>query len=193
MKIHRAAAIILVALCQGCRPAETIDLNPRDVSLEGNRNVTVSLNGRPAEVVGVDWTYGEMKVVEELHTIHVKFPGGNVFRSYSKMTILDQKDGRVTGIKVLPMKDIDSFGNAVSMVKQIVEEFGVADQARVRGQLEKWEDSVPVFSDSMGAILEHRVYLFVRLEQHRQCGGWFVGVDLNYLGEDSWNALKDER
>jgi hypothetical protein len=162
-------------------------MSERNGESQPERTLSVVLNGSPDKVVGIDWPAGKTRIVEEPHTLTITFPSGKAFRSYSKMTILDQTDGRVTAIKVLPMKDADSFATALSTVKRVVGQLGVAEKPLVRNELKKWETAEPAFSDSTGAIVEHRVNVFIRMEPHRMRNGWFVSVELDYLNSSTRN------
>src|SRR5262245_59253869 len=103
------ALLVLATICCACsRPGITSMQSTHEKSGE-LKIISVELNAAPATVIGIDWATEDTKIIEEPHTVKIRFPSGRVYQSYSKLTILDQKDNHIQRIKILPMDDVGSF------------------------------------------------------------------------------------
>jgi hypothetical protein len=177
-------SLAVVVNCTGCRL-------PR---LTPSPEIRLSFPGPVESLSGMDWPtddrgLSEVTCRQEPCNLTVAFPSGRTFRTPTRLLFLEQREGIITNVDVLPMQELAPFPEAVGQVERFAEGLGVSGQRQVRRRLKEWRETRPESSVSTRGLIEEPVAVFFEIKPHPSGRGWFVTLTFEHLDPQDWKEL----
>lgn len=153
--------------------------------------VEVWLNAKIEKMQGFIWprrgdcTPPDIAGIDNPTRITVHFPSGRAFRTWSKSVFLDQRDGIVRYVSVVPLAKRVPFPQALTEVKRLAQELKIDGDPKVRDALTRWQQNPPAEdfanTQSTGANPEKGIHARFEIKYDTNEKGWFVLLQFSVL------------
>jgi hypothetical protein len=177
--------VYLLLMCVTMMSCTKQNANPLPV-------VEVELNMPVDTIKGTSWdrksdgTLFDVKCVQSPCDVRVRFPGGQVYSSYSKILFVDAQNDKVWIVKITPLDHALPYEEAVTKVADIVADieqlFAVPAERSVRQETIDWKAERRTNDTKSTKIkLEERVSVVIQLrESDSALDTWFVSLAFAY-------------
>ncbi|MGE0533815.1 MAG: hypothetical protein AB7O68_02510 [Pirellulales bacterium] len=180
-------AVLLVGCNRGQRGERVGSLPPVNSSSERAALVEIPLAESPGKCQGIDWPidgggYAQFWALESPATVQITFKTLDVFRSYSKVTAAEQRDGRIVRVTMAPCEETVSFDVAVNHVLERILSNVAPDDDEPLAKAKSWqaagaEPDQPAYSLRFDSSIDG-VHGFCEIKRVSSSGLYYISLDL---------------
>jgi hypothetical protein len=159
-----------------------------DVSMKDNE-ISVFLGKPISDSKGIEWTQDEHGKARDNATLDVEsrvsvyFSNGKQTQFTSFLTIVDQNGGRITRIKVTPLRTSISFQEASTKVRRLVGILTDKPSQAVKDRIQSWIDKPPQWSrfarESVLVQITHENESFIEIRPAPDKDKWYVSYSFH--------------
>lgn len=151
--------------------------------------VTLRLGGDVARIEGLAWPTKEgaptkyQDVLRPL-TLKIVYPSGRTTTTYSKVTFLEQKNGKLVRICLAPMRETAAIQETLAECESLARGLGLLKDKVFRKRLEGWKANPPRWNlmadQASGSEPESDVQVFVKIDPAEGRGTFYMSFEITY-------------